>query len=117
MLGMNKERNQKDSRSCLPLLHLQTFITFLFISMFCITDYVFVYIILFCFRIEMNQKIICLFFVVCLAGSALSQDWMQMMFLNKLMNRPQMDARMAQNTNALPGAAGPGGNSHFYIFK
>lgn len=65
----------------------------------------------------MNQKIICLFFVVCLAGSALSQDWMQMMFLNKLMNRPQMDANMAQNTNALLGAGGPGGNSHFYIFK
>lgn len=64
----------------------------------------------------MNQKIICLFFVVCLAGSALSQDWMQMMFLNKLMNRPQMDANMAQNTNALLGAGGPGGNSHFYIF-
>ena len=32
-----------------------------------------------------------------------------MMFLNKLMNRPQMDANMAQNTNALPGAAGLGG--------
>jgi len=86
--------------------------------MFCITDYVFVYIILFRFRIKMNQKIICLFFVVCLAGSALSQDLMHMMFLNRLMNRPQMDASMAQNTNALPGQmAGPGGNSHFYIFK
>ncbi|VDI18184.1 Hypothetical predicted protein [Mytilus galloprovincialis] len=59
----------------------------------------------------MIQKVVALFLVVCLAGSAFAQfdNFAQMMLLRHMMNPGGQDASVAQNTNALGGA--PGGSA------
>lgn len=56
----------------------------------------------------MIQKVVALFLVVCLAGSAFAQfdNFAQMMLLRHMMNPGGQDASVAQNTNALGGAPG-----------
>ncbi|VDI18185.1 Hypothetical predicted protein [Mytilus galloprovincialis] len=58
----------------------------------------------------MIQKVVALFLVVCLAGSAFAQfdNFAQMMLLRHMMNPGGQDASVAQNTNALGGAPGAG---------